>query len=183
MGAVVDWVLLGRAVEFYKGKGYQYIEADWSVPDEVVAITAPNEEWRAGSRISTGTLVGSAEQSFLALDLAGKLPKGKFVACTPCFRPAETPDELHQFAFMKVELYDNIGEITGLFQLLSDAGECFRLLGAPEGALYTSQEDGVIDINLNGIEIGSYGVRKHGDHLWQFGTGLALPRFSQALAA
>jgi hypothetical protein len=37
------------------------------------------------------------------------------------------------------------------------------------------------DLEINGIEVGSYGRREVGDFTWVYGTGLALPRFSQAL--
>jgi hypothetical protein len=37
------------------------------------------------------------------------------------------------------------------------------------------------DININGIEVGSYGFREIGDFMWVYGTGLAEPRFSQAV--
>jgi hypothetical protein len=36
------------------------------------------------------------------------------------------------------------------------------------------------DIELNGIEIGSYGWRQNQDIIWAYGTGLAEPRFSIA---
>jgi hypothetical protein len=38
-----------------------------------------------------------------------------------------------------------------------------------------------IDLYLNGIEVGSYGIRKHNSYQWVYGTGLALPRFDKAL--
>jgi hypothetical protein len=38
-----------------------------------------------------------------------------------------------------------------------------------------------IDLVLNGIEVGSYGVRTVGNRTWTYGTGLALPRFTVAI--
>jgi hypothetical protein len=35
------------------------------------------------------------------------------------------------------------------------------------------------DLELNNIELGSYGVRKYGQLHWVYGTGLAEPRFSK----
>lgn len=180
----IDWVLLGRAIEFYKSKGYEYVEAPWAVPDDIVEITAPHESWRIGGRMAQGTLVGSAEQSFLYLDSLGKLPPGRYVACSPCFRPAEDIDDLHAPYFMKIELYSTLDPASPLNQmlLLSHAGQFNHMVlgdSEVENIRAVKTADG-IDIELNGIEIGSYGVRKHGALTWGYGTGLALPRFTQA---
>jgi hypothetical protein len=35
------------------------------------------------------------------------------------------------------------------------------------------------DLTIDGIEIGSYGVRNHKNIIWVYGTGLAEPRFSK----
>lgn len=39
-----------------------------------------------------------------------------------------------------------------------------------------------LDLELGGIELGSYGYREHNDLKWTYATGLAEPRFSQAVA-
>ena len=46
----------------------------------------------------------------------------------------------------------------------------------------TPKSDGVADLEIAGIEVGSYGIRHHElvGH-WAFGTGLAEPRYSQAM--
>jgi hypothetical protein len=183
--AEIDWTLLGRAVDFYKARGYTYVEAPWAVSEETLAITCPNPRFAA--RVDhLGALVGSAEQSFLHLDLAGDLGAGCFVACTPCFRLGDHGDGLHFPYFMKVELYRNDHDVMALFKMLGDAGELYRELGAPADALQAPQTEEGVDITLNGIEIGSFGFRTHESadgslHHWTYGTGLALPRFSQAL--
>lgn len=207
---VIEWDLLGKALAFYQSKGFTYVEAPWAVDDATVEITAAPEEWRAPGRMGLGTLVGSAEQSFLHLARRGKLKPGRYVACTPCFRPAEIVDETHWPYFMKIELIDlhppcaptefqveindegaaiKLGQhITGVIHMLQCAGECFRDLGATPDMLATLQTEQGVDIMLNGHEVGSYGLRAHeyedGSIVeWTYGTGLALPRFSQALAA
>lgn len=183
--AEIDWSLLGRAVEFYKARGYTYVEAPWAVSEQTLAITCPNPRFAA--RVDTlGALVGSAEQSFLHMDLAGELGPGSFVACTPCFRLGDHEDGLHFPYFMKVELYRNDHDVMAMLRMLADAGELFRDLGAPSEALLAPQTDQGVDITLNGIEVGSFGLRTHESadgslHHWTYGTGLALPRFSQAL--
>lgn len=177
----IDYALLGEALEFYEAEGYRYVEAPWAVSKQTVDITCPNPQFAA--RVDgLGYLVGSAEQSFLHLDLAGKLGRHRFVACTPCFRLGDMEDDLHFPTFMKVELYDNTyASDTGWKAMLADARELAIRLGAPEDALSQEATAEGRDLMLGGIEIGSFGLRQHGDHIWSYGTGLALPRFSQAL--
>lgn len=182
----INYALLGEAIAFYKKLGYTYIEAPWAVSDKTVAITCPNPQF-SGEVAHMGSLVGSAEQSFLHLDLQRKLGTGKFVACTPCFRIGDEEGEHHFPTFMKVELYQN-GEanMVDLLRMIADAGACFRELGADPADLGCPSTDDGWDITLNDLEIGSYGARTHtledgSYHFWLYGTGLALPRFEQAL--
>lgn len=190
--ASTDWALLGRAVEFYKSKGFCYVEAPWAVTEEAVAITCPNPQFTA--RVDgLGSLVGSAEQSMLHLLTDVHLPPVDaeapyYVACTPCFRLGDVEDGLHFPYFMKVELFTPFTNILAMLHFLNYAGECFRELGATPDMLKTEQTDQGVDILVNGIEVGSYGMRNHqcadGQEItWTYGTGLALPRFSQALVA
>lgn len=37
------------------------------------------------------------------------------------------------------------------------------------------------DLEINNIEVGSYGIRQYKNLFWVYGTGLAEPRFSQAI--
>ena len=149
--------------------------------------TCPQEHWVVDSTI--GYLVGSAEQSFIHLDSIGELGNGKFVACTPCFRNEDYIDELHQRSFMKVELYRNdtanpddlagfIDEVVCFYRtrLNRSNPEAFKKL------VVRKFSDGTADLELGGIEIGSYGVRSYGDTHWMYGTAIAEPRFSTALA-
>lgn len=176
----VEYALLGEALEFYEGEDYRYVETPWAVSKETVDITCPNPDFSAHVK-HLGHLVGSAEQSFLHLDLQGQLGKGRFVACTPCFRLGDMEDDLHFPTFMKIELYDNTyASDTGWKAMLADALELAIRLGAPEDALCQEETAEGRDLMLGGIEIGSFGLRQHNDHIWSYGTGLALPRFSQA---
>ena len=79
---------------------------------------------------------------------------------------------------MKVELYwpKHYGRDVG--DVLRDAATFFGLEGAIPEIVETDEG---WDINVGGIEVGSYGSRSIHDHLWVYGTGLAEPRFSQAL--
>lgn len=194
-----DWARIGRAIEFYKAKGYQYIEVPWIVDQKYREITYP---FQIAFTTKGGDLVGSAEQSFLALhfemlqsenkwspfmNLPGK--SQKFVACTPCFRDHQPEDKYHMPYFMKVELFELTScsygnDITDKPDIMFyDAGQFFASEGAfPEMV----QTDEGIDWFVGGIEVGSYGQRKFLDqnkisHCWSYATGLAEPRFSQAL--
>ncbi|USN15477.1 hypothetical protein KIKIMORA_03350 [Brevundimonas phage vB_BpoS-Kikimora] len=177
----IDYAWLGQAIAFYKDAGYRYVEAPWAVSEESVAITCPKPEFTAKVE-GLGALVGSSEQSFLHLDLSRQLGKGRFVACTPCFRLGDDYDALHFPTFMKVELYDNTATTDiGWKTMLADAYALAVRLGAPEDGLESEKTEEGFDLTLAGIEIGSFGWRRYQDHLWSYGTGLALPRFTQAL--
>lgn len=180
---MIDWMRLARAVEFYRQKGYRYIEAPWAVSAETSAITCPSPKFTA-EVAGLGSLVGSAEQSFLQLQQEG-LPEGYYMAVTPCFRLGDYEDDLHFPYFMKLELYLNIQEegarVIAFMKMLQEAGELFRELGATKDNLQARPTEEGVDIELNGIEIGSYGLRESANLKWVYGTGLALPRFTQAL--
>jgi hypothetical protein len=188
--AMTDWSLLGRAMEFYKAKGFLPVEVPWAVTSRSVDITCPNPKFTA--RVDgLGSLVGSAEQSFLHLMSDHYLPpidnkRPGYVACTPCFRLGDVEDGWHFPYFMKIELFVPGNAILDMIHFLNFAGECFRELGATPDMLTTEQTDQGVDILINGHEVGSYGLRAHECEdgrliQWVYGTGLALPRFSQAL--
>lgn len=177
--AVVDWQLLSRALTYYMGNGFQYIEVPWIVPPAIHAITCPDQS-RIMMVAKHGGLVGSAEQSFIALDSAGVLGKGRFVALTPCFRDEFEVDELHQRHFMKVELYRNDDTSNSALEEMIAVAELFFYLDAAGGTVERVQTEEGFDLMLNGIEVGSYGIREANGLKWVYGTGLAEPRFSTA---
>lgn len=181
----IDWGRIARAVDFYKSKGFSYVEVPWMVDDRFVQVTYPDDcPQESCFQTPKGTLVGSAEQSFLAFVSGGYGEYGskKLVAVTPCFRDHQPDDEFHQPWFMKVELYSE--------ELYFRADELMRLAGeffVSEGVSLTLEETEIgFDWKVGDIEIGSYGNRlwsntKHNKIAWSYGTGLAEPRFSQAL--
>lgn len=196
----INWARIGRAIEYYKSKNYQYIEVPWVVEQKYREITYP---FQIAFTTKYGDLVGSAEQSFLAMHfellrdktkwspftcLPGK--SQKFVACTPCFRDHQPEDNYHMPYFMKVELFELISCTYGNDlgnkpeEMFYDAGHFFTSEGAFPEMIKTDEG---IDWFVAGIEVGSYGQRKIIDenkivHCWNYATGLAEPRFSQALA-
>lgn len=165
MVTAIDWSRLARAVEFYKACGYRYVELPWAVDDRIVAITAPHEHWRSQVK-GLGSLVGSAEQAFLSLDAMGALDKDLYCALTPCFRVAEDPAqaETHQQHFMKVELFSNNGGPREriLDRMIDDAHRFFQSEKRPADDLQIvpGDEAGTFDLEINGVEVGSYGCRE-----------------------
>ena len=189
MTPTIDWARLARAVRYYQDHGYYYLEVPWIVGRKATAITLPNDARPAALADQRGDLVGSAEQSFLELMLAGALSHGRYVALTPCFRHEAQYNDLYQPYFMKVELIhvgagpDDVEPV--LFDALTflnqEAWSMERMLAPVQPVSFM---DGSIDLQLNGIEVGSYGYRefRRRNLKWIYGTGLAEPRFSVALA-
>ena len=65
---------------------------------------------------------------------------------------------------------------------MADAQQFFSL-HVPVDLVKTDDErsDESYDIESNGIELGSYGIRQHENITWVYGTGLAEPRLSIAI--
>lgn len=163
----MDWMLLAHAIEFYKSLGYRYVDVPWIVPDATARMTFDGE----GLACQAGTLIGSAEQGFLAIDIA---PGDRLVSCSPCFRNEPVIDELHHLWFMKVELYiegSHLDEVVDhALQFFKQHLDAYQVLCSHGW-----------DIEAEGIELGSYGVRYVNDRIWTYGTGLALPRLTIAM--
>lgn len=188
---MIDYRMVTTALSHYERWGYENVETPWYVCPEVVKATLPKDRhgfFLGHPESSPGCLVGSAEQGFLQLMEDGKLtPGGKYVSAGPCFRD-DVEDDLHQLSFFKVELIRIEGRVTPL-----DDNDVMRLMDTAkrlfDEEFYQRNKTRIVkteagyDIELNGIEIGSYGIRKHGKHRWIYGTGLALPRFSLARAS
>lgn len=88
-----NWNDLSKTVEHFTKLGFNYIEVPWLVPHEVSSITAPHA-LRGDFSTPVGDLVGSAEQSFVQMMREGLLPKGRYVALTPCFREEKVHNNL-----------------------------------------------------------------------------------------
>jgi aspartyl/asparaginyl-tRNA synthetase len=174
----IDWQLLARATEFYS-PNYTYVEVPWIVRPETTALTY------TGPRTSYskyGDWVGSAEQALLQMWLDGKLRNTYVSACTPCFREEDSLTDLHRPVFMKVEL--GIAGRDNYHPMMNLCVDFFKAYAWDQRAnVEIVQTDIGHDILLNKIEIGSYGVRHTSKGPWAYGTGLALPRFTQALRA
>lgn len=175
---VVDWRILADAMEFYRSAGYRIVELPWFQPDEVLMITCPTPE-RIVAASGIGGLVGSAEQAFVGLDMKGTLGKGRFVACTPCFRNEPTIDRLHRVGFMKVELYRNDFVHDDAVAEMIDLASRFMAGAVGRVPIRRTTDEG-FDLEIGGIEVGSYGRRAIPGLSWVYGTGAAEPRLSIA---
>jgi hypothetical protein len=124
-------------------------------------------------------LVGSAEQAFMQAQWQGVLPPGRYVSMTPCFRREDQVTETHKRYFMKVELYasGDANPDTAL-EFANIAREFMHGETDQRIDLVTTSEG--YDLEIGGIEVGSYSARQGGGMSWTCGTGLAEPRFTTA---
>ena len=181
---MINYYLLYKSIEYYVECSFQRIEAPWTVTPAISNITKPTwvEEPEKFILKSGKELVASGEQSFLYLYNKGFLPEGRFQTVTPCFRN-DSFDETHTKYFMKNELIDTINvNAIGLESIISDAYNFFaRYVTDKNKLLVRKIDDENFDIEYNGVEIGSYGIRECSFLRWVFGTGLAEPRFSRII--
>jgi len=173
---MIDYGRLHRSIQFYEAKGFKRIESPWTVTKSVSHITKPPDkvDWEILGK--NKVLVASGEQSFLYLYLKGFLPEGKYQTITPCFRD-EPFDQLHTKYFMKNELIitDDVTE-SSLLWLISCCRDFLQQeIGHKVELIET--KDGY-DLEYDGIEIGSYGIRSCEYLKWIYGTGIAEPRLT-----
>lgn len=177
----IDWVWIGKAVQFFVDNEYDYKEVPWIVGNQAVEVTLPvgrSAFSLTHPALAPGMLVGSAEQSFIQLMLEDSLPKGKYCAASPCFRD-DVVDKWHQLYFFKVELIEMSPNSQNVFEIMDCARAFMEELGNCQIDVLKTHEGH--DLSVKGIEIGSYGHRQANGFNWTYGTGLALPRFSQVL--
>lgn len=178
---MINYTRLGLAQTFYKALGYLNINTPWMVTPHAVTATLPPDSRLIQSNF--GCLVGSGEQGFIQMMLDGVLEPGKYQTTTPCFRDEANQDDLTLPYFMKTELiwYMPEGELQIAYQtVLNNALACFFDISDADEFDAVQTAEG-FDLMFAGIELGSYGVRRMGDHVWVYGTGLAEPRFSQVV--
>jgi len=165
----MNYQRIADAIKFYEKLGYKYVDTPWVVHQHIKAVTFPGTL----EKCHGGYLVGSAEQGFIDLMVNRKIKPGKYVSAGPCFRFDDVVKSVHHHPyFFKVELCE-YGTID-FSHVLYDA---HAFLGGTE----VNTLDG-IDLELGGLEIGSYGYRVYSGFEWAYGTGLAEPRYSEALA-
>lgn len=174
----INLPMLMRALTFYQNRGYRPIAAAQCVSMSAINVTLPDGATPL-AHDEDNFYVGSAEQSFYQMMTNYKendtpmVPAGRFMMLTPCQRDEKNKDDTHLEIFLKLELISFDGHV------ISDALQFFKR----EGLTVEEVETEVgIDIECNGIELGSYGKREHeGETVW-FGTGVAMPRICYAKA-
>lgn len=177
---MINYGIIDRSITFYEKQGFNRIESPWAVSPQISAITKPAHIPDNFVLNHTGkVLVASGEQSFLYLYVKGFLPKGKFQTVTPCFRN-EMFDLIHTKYFIKNELIQTDGHLQSeLIGVIDHAYKFFLTLGFEKNSLniVANDTDGW-DIDYEGIELGSYGIRSCDFLDWIYGTGVAEPRCS-----
>lgn len=178
MNSSINATLLYSAMAFFKGRGYQFITVPMLVDEDIVKLTLPPN--RIPKFHADKCYVGSAEQSIYQLIKEGKDLPPKILAITPCQRDEETLDDLHQEIFLKIELactdntmsyHDIANDVMYFYSQFTDKAKIIDF----------TDFDNSCDIEINSIEVGSYGQREYMGRSINFGTGLALPRFTQAI--
>lgn len=182
---MINYLRLGQSVEFYLQKGYINLESPWYVPVEIMNLTLPKNKDSQESLYfipkNQKALVASGEQSLLYLASQKLLPKNKIQTITPCFRD-DQEDTYHQKYFMKNELMIPFCDDDFILEEMINQALSFFKTQVPDiqKLQVVKTEDG-FDIEYNGIEIGSYGIRNTKDFNWIYGTGCAEPRMSLVL--
>lgn len=178
----IDWILLSKSVDFYSRENYFQIETPFAIPEFYHFYTKPHNDQSfvlndGMFHNNTHELVGSAEQGFIFLLLNNQLDLSKkLFSVTPCFR-VDNYDQLHQPWFIKLELFhfsSHEDDLKNMLQLAKTFYE--KQTSFPVNIQQTG--DYSYDLEINNIEVGSYGFRHVEDYTFIYGTGLALPRFS-----
>lgn len=183
----IDYHLLVVAQKMFARNGFKVINVPWRVP---IVYQQETTDVDLEIGINCEADIGSAEQGFIYLDHLGKLGKGFFQATTPCFRNEPELDKFHLPYFMKLELYindpiywnaDYVSSLTDY--VISRYKHWILTYFECDPTIEKVQTKDGFDIEINGIEVGSYGLRhsKKLDISWVYGTGIALPRFTIGL--
>lgn len=173
----VDSYLISCAMSFYQNCGFDHTSVPMLVDPDVSALTKPEgipEVFHPSGKV----YVASAEQSFIQMWKDDEIYPDRFMALTPCVRMGEQ-DESHLSTFLKLELiaigYEAV-ELTlrpALMFFAQVSGNRAKMIETNDGW----------DIEIAGIEVGSYGVRKMLNGTpYVYGTGIAEPRLSYALS-
>lgn len=176
---MIDYKLLHDSTVFYESNKFLRVETPWTVTKAVDEITKPADKQSFQLIHNNKCLVASGEQSFLYQYLKGFLPKGQFQTITPCFR-FEDYDAMHSKTFMKNELIKtDVVNKSELNKVVEIAVEFFSQYFSNQLDVVTT-DDGY-DIEIEGNELGSYGIRQCEFLSWIYGTGCAEGRTSKLI--
>jgi hypothetical protein len=185
-----SFLLLQEALAYWRELGYLFVDLPWVIERHYIEATRPSGA-PVGLETPYGFLVASGEQSFLKLASEGKLHEAPgYIGWTPCFREEPAFTQLQHLGFLKAELHIPVESVAhgleALPRLLTRQQELFENLAQMMNyyeaeitlEIISAQQT---DILVNGVEVGSYGVRSFEGRSYLYGTALALPRFTQAL--
>lgn len=184
--SLIDYSVMAKSIEHYEALGYRRVEAHWWVPEDIMMITAPKDRESKDLLYkltkNNKCLVASGEQSFLYMANQGMLVPGKYQTVTPCFRD-EIQGPLRRKYFLKNELIntETVNEDT-LEIMIGAAMSFFRTVVPNKDLLKIVDTSDGHDIEYDGVEIGSYGIRSCAFLKWIYATGCAEPRLSRAIA-
>lgn len=182
---LIDWSLLAKASQFYLNAGFTQKETPYALPEKYHEYTKPhkNRSFILEQDLFQNNpheLVGSAEQGFIYLLLNNLITENsRLFSVTPCFR-FDTYDTLHQPWFMKLELFHYSCKIEDLINMLNLVKSFLESITEQTVNIVSTGENSY-DLEINHIEVASFGFRTVENLTFIYGTGLALPRFSIAL--
>lgn len=174
---MIDYNNLHKSTIYYEERGFKRIEAPWTVSEYVDNITKPKDIPSLKLEHNGKCLVASGEQSFLYLYLKNFLPLGRYQSITPCFRGFESFDYTHSKYFMKNELIQTDAINTYELENITDICLSFYQQFFQDQLEVIKTDEG-FDIEINGQELGSYGIRSCEFLDWIYATGCAEPRLS-----
>lgn len=175
---MIDYKIISNSIDFYEKKGFNRIESPWTVSEYVDNQTKPKGVTSFQLKHNNKCLVASGEQSFLYLYLKDFLPKGQFQTTTPCFR-FESFDYSHSKYFIKNELIKtDIVNNSELDKIVENCFDFFKIY-IPKTEIIKTPIG--FDIEYNGNELGSYGIRENEFLKWIYATGCAEPRLSKII--
>lgn len=183
------------AMDFYSWNHFNNVNVPYIVDVDVSGITKPGFCYDLHHN-KNKVYVASGEQSFIQLMKENKLKDGQSMCITPCYRDEIDLDETHYLMFLKLELiiyYKKWDDLNSFYKemdeklnyMISVAKKFFeevtkiKFLKSDIQVIQINEDQ--YDIIINGIEVGSYGIRETPYGNFIYGTGLALPRFEQAI--
>lgn len=176
---MINFKLIQNSIDYFEIQGFERIEVPWLVTESVDKITRPEKTQSYFVPSKNKSLIASGEQGFLYLYLKEYLPLGKFQTTTPCFRNDEF-DLTHTKYFIKNELIQTINvSQDNLCQMTNQARIFFQSFFKDEIKIEKTFDG--FDLQVNGIELGSYGIRECEFLKWIYGTGCAEPRTSRLI--
>jgi len=175
---MINYQNIQDSIVYYESQNFVRIESPWTVTQSIDDITKPKDKISFQLKYNDKCLVSSGEQSFLYLYLKNFLPKGQFQTVTPCFR-YDSFDFLHSKYFIKNELIKT--DIVNDQELNKVVDICLKFYKNYIPKSEVIKTDSGYDIQINGYELGSYGIRSCNFLDWIYATGCAEPRLSNLI--